>query len=279
VDLANDDRERERIYNEQSLAIARTIGDTTSIARALNNLANLARLHGQYDRARELIEESMAVSHKAGNMDTFALALGVVALIALETGDLDRAAEVFQERLRLYWSLGDSWGIQRTLHFLTTTAIARDQPAEAVRLLAAVAALQEKTGIVSGPPDRPHLESVERLRSKLIETLGEASFQSDWEKARTISLTDTVVETLNADMRAAAATAARSPDVTPTHPLSPRELDVLRGIIAGQSNQEIAAALFISPNTVSNHVANIMNKLGVDSRTAVATWAVRNGVG
>lgn len=61
--------------------------------------------------------------------------------------------------------------------------------------------------------------------------------------------------------------------------LSPRELEVVRLLATGQSNQEIATALNIRPRTVVNHVANIMNKLGMESRTAVATWAVRNGVG
>jgi DNA-binding CsgD family transcriptional regulator len=53
---------------------------------------------------------------------------------------------------------------------------------------------------------------------------------------------------------------------------------VLRLLVDGRSNQEIAAVLSISPNTVANHVANIMNKLGLDSRTAVVAWAVRHEI-
>jgi DNA-binding NarL/FixJ family response regulator len=60
--------------------------------------------------------------------------------------------------------------------------------------------------------------------------------------------------------------------------LTRRELDVLRHIVDGRSNQEIAGDLFISPNTVATHVANIMNKLGLESRTAVATYAIRHGL-
>jgi DNA-binding NarL/FixJ family response regulator len=60
--------------------------------------------------------------------------------------------------------------------------------------------------------------------------------------------------------------------------LTSREVEVLRLLVDGRSNQEIAAALFITPHTAIRHVANIMNKLGVDSRTAAAAWAIRQGV-
>jgi DNA-binding CsgD family transcriptional regulator len=60
--------------------------------------------------------------------------------------------------------------------------------------------------------------------------------------------------------------------------LSPRELDVLRHLVEGKSDREIAAALFISPRTVMRHVAGILTKLNVPSRTAAATLAVREAI-
>ena len=60
--------------------------------------------------------------------------------------------------------------------------------------------------------------------------------------------------------------------------LSPRELDVLRLLVDGRTDREIAEALFISPRTAMSHVANIRNKLGVDSRTAAAGIAIREGL-
>ena len=62
------------------------------------------------------------------------------------------------------------------------------------------------------------------------------------------------------------------------HGLSPRELEVVRLIAAGRSNREIADALFISHGTAITHVRNILGKLGLDSRTAVAAWAIRHGL-
>ena len=60
--------------------------------------------------------------------------------------------------------------------------------------------------------------------------------------------------------------------------LSPRELEVLRLVAAGQSNQAIAAGLLISERTVERHVSNIFVKLGVGSRTAAAAYAFEHGI-
>jgi LuxR family maltose regulon positive regulatory protein len=49
-------------------------------------------------------------------------------------------------------------------------------------------------------------------------------------------------------------------------PLTERELDVLRLLAAGQSNPEIARALYIEANTVKTHVKSLYGKLGVHSR-------------
>ena len=60
-----------------------------------------------------------------------------------------------------------------------------------------------------------------------------------------------------------------SNDVAKEYGLSTRELDVLREIADGLSNQEIADKLFVSLNTVKTHIANIYSKLGVKRRTCL----------
>nr|WP_316641030.1 LuxR C-terminal-related transcriptional regulator [uncultured Roseateles sp.] len=54
--------------------------------------------------------------------------------------------------------------------------------------------------------------------------------------------------------------------------LSPRELEVLQRLAAGESNKLIARAFDLSPHTVKRHVANILNKLGASSRGQAAAW-------
>jgi DNA-binding NarL/FixJ family response regulator len=60
--------------------------------------------------------------------------------------------------------------------------------------------------------------------------------------------------------------------------LTSRERDVLRLILAGRSNREIGAELFIAPKTASVHVSNILAKLGAASRTEAAAIAHGEGL-
>jgi two-component system NarL family response regulator len=60
--------------------------------------------------------------------------------------------------------------------------------------------------------------------------------------------------------------------------LTARETDVLRLIVAGKSNKEIAAGLFISEATVKTHINNLLSKLGVTDRTQAATMALQRGI-
>ncbi len=63
-----------------------------------------------------------------------------------------------------------------------------------------------------------------------------------------------------------------------TPQLTERETDVLRLIVGGNSNKEIAAALFISEATVKTHINSLLGKLGVSDRTQAATTALQRGI-
>ena len=65
---------------------------------------------------------------------------------------------------------------------------------------------------------------------------------------------------------------------TPATTLSSRELEVIRLIVEGKSNPEIASELYISISTVKTHLRSIMNKLSVDDRVQAAVAALRSGL-
>ena len=63
-----------------------------------------------------------------------------------------------------------------------------------------------------------------------------------------------------------------------TEPLTPRELETLRLISSGLSNQEISQKLFVQESTVAKYVSNILDKLHLANRTQAALYAVRKGI-
>jgi DNA-binding NarL/FixJ family response regulator len=74
------------------------------------------------------------------------------------------------------------------------------------------------------------------------------------------------------------AIAARLVQRLPQDELSARELEVLRLIVEGMSNKEIASTLSITESTVKNHVNSLLTKLKVKDRTQAATTALRRGI-
>jgi len=108
------------------------------------------------------------------------------------------------------------------------------------------------------------------------------AFTAAWAAGAALSLPDAV--TLGAESAAELANAPAAPAPTPESAaaaevgLTKREREVLRLIVEGQSDRDIGEALFISHRTAMTHVLNILNKLGVNSRTAAAAWAIRNGL-
>jgi two-component system nitrate/nitrite response regulator NarL len=74
------------------------------------------------------------------------------------------------------------------------------------------------------------------------------------------------------------AAAAPAPPMSPLQRLSPRELEILRGIANGDSNKEIARALGIAETTVKIHVQHVLRKLDVGSRVQAAVLATSHGL-
>ncbi|MFD2615159.1 response regulator [Paenibacillus gansuensis] len=67
-------------------------------------------------------------------------------------------------------------------------------------------------------------------------------------------------------------------EAAPHEQLTEREMEVLRLLSKGKSNQEVADELFIGIKTVKFHVTNVLAKLGVEDRTQAAIYAFKNGL-
>ncbi|GIH71876.1 DNA-binding response regulator [Sphaerimonospora thailandensis] len=72
--------------------------------------------------------------------------------------------------------------------------------------------------------------------------------------------------------------AVRKQTGRPIEPLTQRELDVVRLLARGRTNEELALELYVTPATIKTHLANVQRKLGVRNRVEIAAWAWENGI-
>jgi DNA-binding NarL/FixJ family response regulator len=129
-------------------------------------------------------------------------------------------------------------------------------------LLGAAKAQRDRLGLRYGV--REDQAAVELAVAAARAALGEEAFAAAWAAGRTLSPGRALAEAQEPFDTSAAA---------PRGPLTPREDEILRLLASGMSNPAIAAELFISVRTVENHVAHILAKLGVSTRTAAAAAA------
>jgi DNA-binding NarL/FixJ family response regulator len=123
-------------------------------------------------------------------------------------------------------------------------------------------------------------DAVRRIAERARADLGGAAFAQAVEAGRAVPFDTTADEMLAlvGEAEEAAAGELATADPAEALGLTRREAEVLRLVAQGRSNREIAAALSVSPRTVDGHVANLLGKLGLDSRAAAAAFAVRHGL-
>jgi DNA-binding CsgD family transcriptional regulator len=188
---------------------------------------------------------------------------------------------LFRDSLSIYAALNMQWGLPDPIEGLAAVAHGDGHAERAAKLFAIAAVLRNRMGLSWQPFQR---ETYEPLVTAARAALGERQFIAAWEAGRAMPLDLAIAFAQDANMpstgerpTASLRSMPRKPERAPGS-LSPREIEVVRLVAQGMTNQEIAATLNLSTRTVVNHVANVMSKLGVESRTAVATWAVRQGV-
>jgi DNA-binding CsgD family transcriptional regulator/tetratricopeptide (TPR) repeat protein len=234
------------------------------------NLADVALLRGDPELAATLAEQAVAGWREAGYLWGIAQALGTAAAAASERGDQVRAARLYDETLTLWLESDDGRGIAGTLAGIAGVANRRGHSERAARLLGAAWGVAESLGVRY----LAHHVHAERVLAATRSQLDDHLFDTAWTEGQAPSTEQAVAE---ARRLLVVATSVSAPD-RPSPRLSPRELDVLRLLVAGHHDREIAAALRISPRTIQTHVASLFAKFGVNSRVEVTAIAVRRGL-
>jgi len=263
------DLDRAAELYEAAVTAARDV-DERLLRAALGNLGAVYVLQRQTDLADRCLRESIALAEAAHHVVGLGFIIPEYALLAIRQGDLTEASARLRAALEIQQQLHDPRYASQAIEVAAWIATLRRQALLTARLLGAVSALREEIGVRVPPMTQVYYDEYVPQAKAQVTAL---AWDDAWQAGRAMSLDDALAEALalergTTDEREPASRAG----------LSPRELDVLRLLVDGRSNQEIGVALSISPHTAANHVINIMNKLGVDSRTAAATWAVRHGI-
>jgi predicted ATPase/serine/threonine protein kinase len=104
-----------RALVEESLALWREMGDQKAIARAVSNLANILKLQGDLGGARALHAECLAIFEGLGDRTGVAWSLNYQGDIARDQGDQADARRFYERALAIFRELDDAWGIAGTL--------------------------------------------------------------------------------------------------------------------------------------------------------------------
>jgi DNA-binding NarL/FixJ family response regulator len=259
--------EAERLA-EAALAVMRDIDQQWGVARTLLGLADLARLTGHPGGAQRRYAEALAILREVNARPEIARCLAGLGRIAMDQGELRLARQYLTESTGMSRSTGNRIGMIRGLEAFAALAAKEHRPDRVVQLAAAAAALREAAHL---PP-----RSAARTERMLAAagSLGPKAIARLWAEGSALEASSAVELAL---AMPPAAAGDRDPAAGTTSPggLTPRERQIVALIVRGLSNKAIAQELVISPATAARHVANILLKLGFNSRTQVAAWAAR----
>ncbi len=186
--------------------------------------------------------------------------------IALAASDLDGAGEACEELQSIAAAFGSSGLEAEALQSQGAVFLANDRPGDALGLLRAACRLWQE---LSAP----------YAAAKVRILLADAYRALDDQDAAVLELdaANEVFERLGARRDVAQVAELKGRSNLPSG-LTPREAEVLRLVAGGQTNREIAKALFLSEKTVARHLSNIFTKLALSSRTAAAAFAFEHGL-
>ncbi len=305
--------ERAQDLYESSRRFAQLGSDRNAEGIALSFLGGVLIARGRYDDATAPLEAALAYWLETANASWLAHTFFHLGLIGYVRRDRDRATKLFAEAARLYDAIGSRFDTTDPLLYLGLLAIAAgDYPRAAEHLTEVMTRLKERRsapamasglagvatlatasgrhlaaarlfgagetllGLSGGAYALPARESHEQAITITRRELGDGEWFAATLAGRTLRLEDALAEADS--LLAAVATATPPAPTEDPSSLTERERDVLRLVAAGYTNPQIAEALFISRGTARTHVANLLAKLGVHTRTEAADLAHRRGL-
>ena len=262
----------------ESLDYAQSVDNPVITGLLLLHLGIVAWGQGDHARAREFASRALQVQRTAdGMIYAGSESIGFLGLLACEQGDLPQSVELQRESMVLELESGYNEMVAVNLANVAMLALATGRPTCAARLFGAAAGQREA---ISNPFKLPERSVYERGADAAREMLGD-DFAVAWDAGRAFSPAEAVADAFAALDEIGSLVMPGAPASTDSGlvaGLTSRELEVLRLLVAGGSNREIADALFVSPRTVQAHLANLFGKLDVHTRAGAVARAYELGI-
>jgi len=257
---------------EQALVISEGNADLDSHLDILQSLAIAASMAGQQKRSTECHQEIIALTEPRGESLHRANALMALGLDAWRRGDPVRAVELQRSNLKIKLGPDDRPGTALSLEALAWGVGALGQHKRAAQMLGAAEVLWDSTGgsIAAVLPELVchHDTCAAAARA----ALGDQTYEAAFRRGRQM----TPAQALGEAEHTRRSTKSRQVRCGGAASLTSREEEIAFLLAQGLSNKAIAKTLVIAQRTAETHVANILAKLGLTSRSQVAAWVAEH---
>jgi DNA-binding CsgD family transcriptional regulator len=299
---------------EESLRIGTAAKDVEVVGWALNAAAMPRLLNGDLAGARDQVESAPTLARLMGLDQIEMTGPNTLFPILIAAGEIDRVIEIGERAAALTKERGESWCRGYQLDYLARAcwlrgdrgkaeALAREAAVckhavddrngltmalETLASMAAERGTHERAAILLGLAQRVrdlgsltlielYRQQHERSVSVIIQGIGRKALDATYTRGRAMTIDEGVAFAVEGTQPWRPAPPVKA---APDTGLTRRQLEIARLVADDLTNKQIAARLFLSERTVETHVTNILNKLGLNSRTQISRWlAEQTGAG
>jgi ATP/maltotriose-dependent transcriptional regulator MalT len=268
-----------RVYTllQEGLAVCREMGHKEGLAWGLGLLGQLFLQQGDAVKARLLLEEDVTLSREIGYRHAIAESLSLLGRVEALEGDYAAARAFYEESLAIGRDVGDKLSIAFYLERWADVVAAQGEPAWAAQLWGAAESMREALGTPIPPV---YCAANERSVAATYTQLGEKAFAAMWAEGRKMTPEQAFAAQgkamISTAMPARSASAPLMKSLNSPDGLTAREVEVLRLVAMGLTNEQVAEQLVISPRTVNTHLTAIYGKIGVSSRRAATRYTIEH---
>jgi ATP/maltotriose-dependent transcriptional regulator MalT len=261
-------------HYQSSYAIRQAFDDPEGMALALNHLGKIALLQEDYRQAEQLYRQSLTTYQQINDRGGLATSLYGLAMAACALRDPPAARQHFQQALQIAMDIQFVSLTLSVLMGIGQLLLSYGQPERGIELLAFV---RQHPASERETRDRAQ-QCLEHYRAELApELFAAASQRGQQGDLQTVAgALQTELPSLELSSATATPISSRPAPLVEqplVEPLTLRELEVLRLIADGLTNQQIAESLIISVGTVKFYTSQIYGKLSVGSRTQAVAHA------